>query len=145
MKAANAHEKTLRNDAGSKLASLRSARLSVTVNFDRVCRPAILAAINTYASGAFRSVVALAILAVSWPLTAADTPPRPNVLFILCDDRRPDWIKQWLVTDPAHAATRKELEQQLAELLASSGLTLGKDTIPLDEGIKAELPDQKIR
>ena len=67
------------------------------------------------------------------------------MLFILCDDLRPDWIKQRLATDPAHAATRKELEQQLAELLASSGLTLGKDTMPLDEGIKAELPDQKIR
>ena len=110
-----------------------------------MCRPAILAAINTFASGAFRSVVALAILAVSWPVTAADTPPQPNVLFILCDDRRPDWIKQWLATDPAHAATRKKLEQQLAELLASSGLTPGKDTMPLDEGIKAELTDQKIQ
>ncbi len=145
MNAVDAHDRTLRDGTDSKLASLRSARLSVTENLYRVCRPAIPAHINTFASGPFLSVVALAILAVSWPLTAADTPPRPNVLCILCDDLRPDWIKQRLATDPAHAATRKELEQQLAELLASSGLTLGKDTMPLDEGIKAELPDQKIR
>jgi len=50
-----------------------------------------------------------------------------------------------LAVDPAHAATRADLERQLAGLLASFGLTPEKDTMPLDEGIKSALPDQKIR
>jgi N-acetylglucosamine-6-sulfatase len=50
-----------------------------------------------------------------------------------------------LAVDPAHAATRADLERQLAALLASFGLTPEKDTMPLDEGIKSALPDQKIR
>jgi hypothetical protein len=50
-----------------------------------------------------------------------------------------------LAVDPAHAATRADLERQLATLLASFGLTPEKDTMPLDEGIKSALPDQKIR
>ena len=44
-----------------------------------------------------------------------------------------------------HAATRRKLEQQLAALLASEGLTPDQDRMPLDEGIKTALPDQKIR
>ena len=50
-----------------------------------------------------------------------------------------------LAADPAHAATRADLERRLAALLAAHGLTLATDTMPLDEGIKTELPDQKIR
>ena len=50
-----------------------------------------------------------------------------------------------LAVDPAHAATRADLERQLAGLLTSFGLTPEKDTMPLDEGIKSDLPDQKIR
>ena len=50
-----------------------------------------------------------------------------------------------LAADPAHAATRADLEKQLAALLAAEGLTPGKDKMPLDEGIKSQLPDQKIR
>ena len=50
-----------------------------------------------------------------------------------------------LANDPAHAAKRASLEKQLAALLAAEGLTPYKDRMPLDEGIKAELPDQKIR
>ena len=50
-----------------------------------------------------------------------------------------------LATDPAHAATRADLEKQLAALLAANGLTSDKDKMPFDEGIKAQLPDQKIR
>lgn len=43
------------------------------------------------------------------------------------------------------AAKRKELESRLATLLAKEGLTPDTDKMPIDEGIKAELPDQKIR
>jgi len=50
-----------------------------------------------------------------------------------------------LAVDPAHAATRADLERRLADVLASFGLTPDKDTMPLDEGIKSALPDQKIR
>ena len=50
-----------------------------------------------------------------------------------------------LAVDPAHAATRADLERQLAALLTSFGLTPENDAMPLDEGIKPTLPDQKIR
>jgi arylsulfatase A-like enzyme len=50
-----------------------------------------------------------------------------------------------LAADPAHADTRATLERQLAELLGSFGLDQGRDTMPLDEGIKTALPDAKIR
>ena len=50
-----------------------------------------------------------------------------------------------LAADPAHAATRAELEGRLAALLERHGLGPGRDRMPLDEGIKTELPDAKIR
>jgi hypothetical protein len=50
-----------------------------------------------------------------------------------------------LAASSKHVRTRKKLEKQLASLLAAEGLTPGKDSMPLDEGIKTELPDQKIR
>jgi arylsulfatase A-like enzyme len=56
----------------------------------------------------------------------------------------PDELKN-LAADPKHSATRTELEHRLMELMASSGLSPDKDTMPLDEGIKSQLPDQKIR
>jgi hypothetical protein len=37
------------------------------------------------------------------------------------------------------------LAQDLTELLAAEGLTAETDKMPLDQGIKTELPDQKIR
>jgi hypothetical protein len=37
------------------------------------------------------------------------------------------------------------LKKQLAELMAATGLTAENDRMPIDEGIKKELPDQKIR
>ena len=46
---------------------------------------------------------------------------------------------------PRHASTRKRLEKQLADLLKAEGLTPEMDKMPLDEGIKAALPDKKIR
>mgnify|MGYP005827020149 CR=1 FL=1 len=39
----------------------------------------------------------------------------------------------------------KALRQELAQLMASAGLTPETDKMPLDEGIKQALPDQKIR
>ena len=43
------------------------------------------------------------------------------------------------------AAKRRELQSRLATLLAKEGLTPETDKMPMDEGIKTELPDQKIR
>jgi hypothetical protein len=37
------------------------------------------------------------------------------------------------------------MPQQLAGLFAAEGLTPERDKMPLDEGIKQALPDQKIR
>jgi N-acetylglucosamine-6-sulfatase len=50
-----------------------------------------------------------------------------------------------LAKNAKYADTRRKLEQELAKLLAAEGLTPGRDKMPLDEGIKQELPDQKIR
>ncbi len=50
-----------------------------------------------------------------------------------------------LAADPVHAATRADLERRLAGLLQGFGLDGGRDQMPLDEGIKSQLPDQKIR
>ena len=50
-----------------------------------------------------------------------------------------------LVADPAHAATRADLERQLTGLLSSFGLDQRRDTMPIDDGIKPTLPDAKIR
>ena len=50
-----------------------------------------------------------------------------------------------LASDHAHVAKRAELEKQLSAMLAADGLTPDKDKMPLDEGIEAQLPDQKIR
>ena len=50
-----------------------------------------------------------------------------------------------LAVDPKHEARRAELEKQLAALLSAEGLTPDKDRMPLDEGIKSQLPDAKIR
>jgi N-acetylglucosamine-6-sulfatase len=50
-----------------------------------------------------------------------------------------------LAADPKFAAKRRELETQLASLLVGVGLTPDKDKMPLDEGVKSELPDAKIR
>lgn len=36
-------------------------------------------------------------------------------------------------------------DTELTVLLATEGLTAGNDKMPIDQGIKTELPDQKIR
>ena len=50
-----------------------------------------------------------------------------------------------LAAAPAHAATRVDLEQRLAAILEAHGLGPGNDPMPLDGGIKTELPDAKVR
>lgn len=50
-----------------------------------------------------------------------------------------------LISDPAHAATVAELKKQLASTMAAAGLTDESDVMPIDEGVKQALPDQKIR
>jgi N-acetylglucosamine-6-sulfatase len=50
-----------------------------------------------------------------------------------------------LIKDPKHAGKVKELQKTLAKLMKSTALTSQNDKMPLDEGIKKELPDQKIR
>jgi N-acetylglucosamine-6-sulfatase len=50
-----------------------------------------------------------------------------------------------LINDPAQAATIAALDRQLLAEMAALGLAPATDTMPEDAGIKAELPDQKIR
>jgi N-acetylglucosamine-6-sulfatase len=48
-----------------------------------------------------------------------------------------------LIRDPAQAGRVKELQNELERLMRQTGVV--KDAMPLDEGIKAALPDLKIR
>jgi N-acetylglucosamine-6-sulfatase len=50
-----------------------------------------------------------------------------------------------LITDPAHTAQLTGLRVELDRLMQATGLTPATDKMPLDEGIKQALPDQKIR
>ncbi len=50
-----------------------------------------------------------------------------------------------LVADRSHAATLSTLQSELETLMAATGLTNATDKMPIDAGIKSELPDQKIR
>lgn len=50
-----------------------------------------------------------------------------------------------LVDEPALTGKVRELQTQLTALMEKSGLTAEKDKMPLDEGVKKELPDAKIR
>jgi N-acetylglucosamine-6-sulfatase len=50
-----------------------------------------------------------------------------------------------LIKEPATAAKLAEMQAELGRVMTESGLTAGTDKMPLDEGIKKELPDQKIR
>jgi N-acetylglucosamine-6-sulfatase len=50
-----------------------------------------------------------------------------------------------LIDDPKYASVAARLRTELARLMAATGLTPETDKMPLDEGIKKELPDQKIR
>lgn len=50
-----------------------------------------------------------------------------------------------LINDPKLASTVTELKAALAKLMLSTGLDAQTDKMPLDEGVKSELPDAKIR
>jgi N-acetylglucosamine-6-sulfatase len=50
-----------------------------------------------------------------------------------------------LIGNPKYASIVAELKTELARLMAQTGLTAETDRMPLDAGIKKELPDQKIR
>jgi arylsulfatase A-like enzyme len=50
-----------------------------------------------------------------------------------------------LWAEPKQAARIEELKTLLAERMKETGLTPENDKMPIDEGIKKELPDAKIR
>jgi N-acetylglucosamine-6-sulfatase len=50
-----------------------------------------------------------------------------------------------LINDPKSATIVAELKGELLRLMKESGLTPETDKMPIDEGIKKELPDSKIR
>ncbi len=50
-----------------------------------------------------------------------------------------------LIDTPAAAGVLPALKTRLGELMTASGLNPADDRMPLDEGVKKELPDQKIR
>ncbi len=50
-----------------------------------------------------------------------------------------------LISDPRYSKTIGELRDDLTRVMAETGLTAKTDVMPIDEGIKKELPDQKIR
>lgn len=50
-----------------------------------------------------------------------------------------------LIKDPLQASRIADLQQQLYSLMKDSGLDPKEDKMPVDQGIKSELPDQKIR
>ena len=62
---------------------------------------------------------------------------------MIAEDARDRERNLRLVQDGATAVNRAL--EKLATLLAGAGLTPDKDKMPLDEGVKSELPDAKIR
>ena len=50
-----------------------------------------------------------------------------------------------LINDPRQQKRVAEMKTELARLMQASGLDAKHDLMPLDEGIRKELPDQKIR
>jgi len=50
-----------------------------------------------------------------------------------------------LISAPASAPVIEALKKELERLMTATGLTRETDRMPIDEGIKKELPDQKIR
>lgn len=50
-----------------------------------------------------------------------------------------------LAANPKYAHVLDEMKSELIKAMAEVGITPENDTMPLDEGIKSELPDEKIR
>ena len=75
------------------------------------------------------------------PYKIADTAPdAPGQLYNLKDD---PLERRNLIGKPEHAALVKKLRAELDSLIAAAGAV--PDKMPMDEGIKGELPDEKIR
>jgi N-acetylglucosamine-6-sulfatase len=77
---------------------------------------------------------------VRYPRGDGRTDSHPPELFDL--ERDPEEVVN-VAGDPAHAGVLRELEAELGRLLAATGAQ--PDRMPLDEGIRKELPDPKIR
>ncbi len=50
-----------------------------------------------------------------------------------------------LIANPKYAGVVEAMKAELASVMASVGLNSQNDLMPIDEGIKQDLPDQKIR
>jgi N-acetylglucosamine-6-sulfatase len=50
-----------------------------------------------------------------------------------------------LIANPKYASVVQDLQRELEKQMRATGLTAANDKMPLDEGIKKELPDAKIR
>jgi N-acetylglucosamine-6-sulfatase len=50
-----------------------------------------------------------------------------------------------LIANPKYAEVVQSMKLQLVKVMAEVGLTPENDKMPIDEGVKQELPDQKIR
>ncbi len=50
-----------------------------------------------------------------------------------------------LIANPKYAGVVKDLKAELARLMKATGLTPATDRMPLDEGVKSELPEASIR
>jgi N-acetylglucosamine-6-sulfatase len=50
-----------------------------------------------------------------------------------------------LINDPSRAGMLSDLKAELVRLMAATRLTAESDKMPIDAGIKKELPDQKLR
>ena len=50
-----------------------------------------------------------------------------------------------LISDPGSASMLEQLRAELTRLMAATSLSPASDKMPLDAGVKKELPDQKLR
>jgi N-acetylglucosamine-6-sulfatase len=50
-----------------------------------------------------------------------------------------------LIDNPKYADVTQSMRQELVKVMAEVGLTAENDKMPIDEGVKQQLPDQKIR
>jgi N-acetylglucosamine-6-sulfatase len=50
-----------------------------------------------------------------------------------------------LIANPKYASVVNQMRDELQRVMRDVGLTAETDKMPIDEGIKQELPDQKIR
>jgi N-acetylglucosamine-6-sulfatase len=63
----------------------------------------------------------------------------------LYDLRRDPEENKNLIADPASAPILEQLKSELTRLMQATGLSPANDKMPIDAGIKKELPEQSIR